>query len=120
MNEKIYPHKLIVNEYLTVDLQIPEVLDASELQGLMKMVAKIVNINHIPSTEIRINKPNRGKTQIHWTEEMINRAIELWDTNNSKTSNLKLISKEMGVSYNSVMGRYYKEKNEGNDWEEMK
>ena len=110
--KKTYPHKLVVNEYMKIDLQIPEVLDASELEGLMRMVSKIVNVNRIPTTQPEMKSRNASV----WTDDQLKAARKLWQSDKSKDWNFRHIGEELDISRGTVQGKYYNELAKGNDW----
>jgi hypothetical protein len=48
MNEKTYEHSIVIDEYVTVKLNIPVELSAMTMKALMFKVNKLFNISEVP------------------------------------------------------------------------
>ncbi len=102
---KLVTHKVMVNEFISCELKIPEVLEASELEGLMRMSKQLVNIDSSLYGE-KSYKPKHattytagsGKTGLKyqiWTQEQMNVIISNYDGRKSNADNIRTLYKNL-------------------------
>jgi len=104
-------HKVRLNDYMTVDVEIPKELDASELLGLMTLAKRAVNLGEVNISSSTTKKKDTTtiseRVYVQWTEQDIATLKKMWDKKLSPTENSRRIGKKLGKDPQKVAARYY-------------
>jgi len=103
--EVLLEHTININDYVAVKLMIPSTLDASELQGLMTLSKKLVNL-HVVQPMKKMTTTKKGYNP--WTEAEKALFDKLWDNRKSVANNIAYLEEKLPNRRKSqINARYY-------------
>ena len=112
-----HAHTIRINDLATINLTIPDEMNLQELDSLLQMTRKMININTVtydsatrptgrPPTTPSKPKIKRGERHV-WTQKERIFILKTWNKNVTKKINQQTISEALGVTETQVSNQYY-------------
>lgn len=104
--EETHEVKIRVNEYVSITMNIPKELDASEFHSLLSLTKQVSNLKMSDSEK----NPAFAKSHkaVPWSEEEDKLVMEEWKKFKGAKSKLsEILSERIGRSPGAIQARYY-------------